>query len=229
LAVIAVVGLCDRVQAQTALANGNSFGYDGLTYTITNCVYTVSGSSGSCGAANAQLVAVGTTGGASIEVESATPGHPLLSLASNAGNTYDDLTFYLTVTAPSTKTTVSSFSDTLAGSGNSSYATQVTAGASSSTPSFNLSTNLTSPTATASFSSFDPTSAMPLYLNIDLKVSTMNGVGGNQGAISLNNATYGFTPAPEPASIALFGTALTGMAAVRRRSKRRGPQIESAT
>lgn len=228
LVTLSVLGVCQPAHAQTALLNGSSFGYDGLTYTVSNCVFTLNGTADTsgCGAANAQLIETGTTGGASVEVESATAGQPLMSIASTGGNTYDDLTFDLSISAPSTKTTVSSVTDTLAGSGNAADPTQVTSSvsATSTNPSFGLNASLATPTVSGSFSSFNPTVAAPLYLSVDLKVTTMPGAGGNQGAIALNNVAFAVSPAPEPASIALFGTALAGLAAVRRRLKRPNKQ-----
>ena len=220
------MGVSHHAQAQTAVLDGNSFGYDGLTYTISDCSYTLGGTvdSSGCGAANAQLVGTGTSGGASIEVESATAGQPLMSIASTGGTTSDDLTFYLSISAPSTKTTVNSVTETFVGSANASYPTQVTANVSGTTPTIDLNTNLTSQTATASFDSFNPTVAAPLYLSVNLEVSAAN---ASQGTFTLTNATYTLSPAPEPASIALFGTALAGLAAVRRRQKQPGKQTHT--
>jgi hypothetical protein len=221
LVALAAMGVTHRAQAQTLLANGNSLLYNGLTYTISSCVYTSAGTQQpNCGSlSTTSLEGFGSGRGASIEVLN-TDSTPVLSLASTAGATFSELSFVLTAVATSPTTTVHSVTDTLNGSGVAGYPTQVSAGvtSASTTPNVNLTTSLTNLTDSASFASFNPTAAAPLVLNVDLKVSTL---AGNVGRITLTNATI---QAPEPASIALFGTALTGIVAVRRRMKRPAQQ-----
>ncbi len=157
-----------------------------------------------------------------MEVLDSTPGANLLSLAGTGAQTVSDITFDLTITSSTPGIALTSFTDTLAGSGNSgnsAAAGEVSAAVSSNltNPNFNLTTNLTNLTDTASFAAFNTATSSPsLYLGIDLKVSTELSAG-NQGLITLTSVTY---QAPEPASIALFGTALTGLVVVHRRSKR---------
>jgi len=223
LAALLVAATGQRAQAQTTgLANSNSLTYDGLTYTVSACVFVLAGTAqSSCSSANAELQVVGTGSHASIEVLNVTPGAALMSLASTAGNTYSDLTFDVTVTAPSSSRTVNGASIAETGTGVAGYATQVTSSATIGIPGTNFSSNmtsLTSPSAAVSFAPFNPTVTAPLTFNVDLKVSTMPGTGGNKGTITLNNTLL---HAPEPASIALFGTALTGLAAIRRRRKQK--------
>jgi hypothetical protein len=215
-----------RAQAQTvALAVGNALTYNGLTYTISSCGYVLAGAGQSgCGPAGAELEGVGSGPGASIEVIDSTPSTALLSLAGASGNTltYSDISLSLTVTSTAPLTTISKLTDTLAGTGNTAGGLGVSSAvtSSSTTPNINLTTNLSNLTDTATFASFNTTTAAPpLYLSVDLKVSTLQ--TGNQGLVTLTSATF---QAPEPASIALFATAVTGLAAVRRRSRRPAQQ-----
>jgi hypothetical protein len=209
-------GVSNGALGQTvALANGNSLTTaTGLTYTISNCIYILSGvSQSSCGTDNAILETSGTGRSAIMQVLSATPGGSVLSLA-GASATYNDLTFDLALTSTSPGLTLTDFTDTMAASGSTAKPTEVSSsvGSKSTTANFNLTTNLASLTDTASFNAFN-TATAAINLNVDLKVTA---IPGNTGAISLNSVTYA---APEPGSIALFGTALTGLIAVRRRSK----------
>jgi hypothetical protein len=219
LAVLAAIGVSRGALAANptvALADGNSLTTaSGLTYTISSCIYVLSGvSQSSCGTDNAVLEASGTGRSAVMEVLSATPGGSVLSL-SGASATISDLTFDLALTSTSPSLTLTSFTDTMAASGSTALPTEVSTGVSSgsTTANFNLTTSLASLSDSASFNAFN-TATAPINLNVDLKVTT---IPGNTGAISLNSVTYS---APEPASIALFGTALTGLVAIRRRSKR---------
>jgi hypothetical protein len=218
LAVLAAIGVSRGASAASvALATGNSVTTaNGLTYTITGCTYILSGvAQSSCATDNADLETSGAGRSAIMEVLSATPGGSVLSLAGTGTQTYSDLTFDLTVTSTSPGVSLTSFTDMLAGSGSSAAAAEVTAGVSSSStsPNINLTTSLSNLTDTASFTAFN-TATAPISLNVDLKVTT---IPGNDGGITLTSVTY---QAPEPASIALFGTALTGLVAVRRRLKR---------
>jgi hypothetical protein len=219
LVAFAAVGTSHQVQAQTttSLANGNSLTYNGLTYEISGCAYTLLNSvQSTCGPSGAELVASGSGRNVSIEVVDSSPSTPLLSISGTSGKS--DMSFNLTVTASSAATQVNAVTDTLAGTGVSGFPSQVSAAVSSSrAPTFNLTTNLANLTDTASFAAFNPTAAAPLYLSIDLAVNNQAAQGGNQGAITLTSASIGV---PEPASMALFGIALTGLAAVRHRLKR---------
>jgi hypothetical protein len=149
-----------------------------------------------------------------MEVESATPNGSVLSLAGSPGSqtTYSDLSFILTLTSAKPGVTLTSFTDTLAGTGSAAAAGEVTAGVSSSAPSpnINLTTNLSNLSDTANFTAFN-TATAPITLSVDLRVATTT---GNDGGITLTSVTY---RAPEPASIALFGTALIGLTVMRRR------------
>ena len=223
LVLLAAIGVSHGARAQVALANGNHLTTaNGLTYTISACFYTLSGIvQSSCGTDNADLETSGTGRSAIMEVESATPGGSLLSLAGST-KTFSDLSFILTLTSATPGVTLTSFTDALAGTGSAAAAGEVSAGVSSSStsPSINLTTNLSNLSDTANFTAFN-TATAPIALSVDLKVTTEP---GNDGGITLTSVTY---QAPEPASIALFGTALIGLTAMRRRLQRPARQSKA--
>jgi hypothetical protein len=217
---ILLAGVSHHAQGQTVtLANGNGFTYNGLTYTISGCAYTALSVVSTCAAANADLTATVASGGPAIEVLHHGSG-ALMSIAAGTTGFYSDISFLLDVTAPSSRTTVSSVTDLVSGTSASTDRARVT---SSVTPTTNnnhlvqptLSANLTTTSATEAFAAYNPTPAADLSLSIDLKV---NAIAANTSGLNLNNATFRLSPAPEPASIALLVTAVTGLAAVRRRS-----------
>ncbi|HEY4175034.1 MAG TPA: PEP-CTERM sorting domain-containing protein [Rhodopila sp.] len=226
MAVLAAIGVSHgaRADGSVALANGNTLTTaNGLTYAITGCIYTLSGTvQTSCGTDNADLETSGTGRSAIMEVESATPGGSVLSLAGSGRQTFSDLSFILTLTSATPGIALTSFTDTLAGTGGAAAAGEVSAGVSSSStsPNISLTTNLSNLSDTANFTAFN-TATAPITLSVDLKVTT---IPGNDGGITLTSVTY---RAPEPASIALFGTALIGLAAVRRRLQRPARQSKA--
>ena len=220
LVALVAMGIAHRAQAQTLLANGNTLTYNGLTYTISTCSYTLAGITQSgCGPSTASIEGIGSGRGASIEVLD-TNGTSLLSLANGSTAAINEIAFKLTAVASSSTTIISSVTDALNGTGNIAYPTQVSAGVTSPSLTRSLTTSLAQLTDSASFTGFNPTAAAPLYLSVDLKID--NRATGNQGAITLTSSRI---QAPEPGSIALFGTALTGLVAIRRRSKRPLRQI----
>lgn len=228
LAALLTAASSQRAQAQTVgLVNGNTLSYDGLTYTVSGCGYVkLRVAQSSCSVANAALEVVGSGTRASVEIVNGTAGTPLMSIASTAGNTYSDISVIVTVSNAPTSRLISSASISEVGIGNIADPNQVTSGVTIGTPTANYGlnpANLASLTSSVSFTPYSPSGANyttnpVLSFNLDLKVSTMPGVGGNVGTVSLTSATI---HAPEPASIAVFATALTGLTAVRRRFKRR--------
>ncbi len=222
LLTVTVIGLNQHAQAQTTpLAVDSALNYDGLLFTVASCSYVVQTvAQAGCGPAGAELLASNSVGGPAVEILGSAAGAPILSLASASGDTYSDLSLVLNISAASTNTTISSVTDTLSGATSSTALSAVSsARASTASRSLPLTTSLQTPTATASFATFSP-AASPMTLSIDLNVSSTIGVGADVGGLSLNNVTYTFSKAPEPASIALFGIALVGLAVARKQAKR---------
>lgn len=231
-AVISMMAMAHHAQAviATQIETGNSITYDGLTFTITGCAYSVAGSSTACGPSglNGELEAIDSVGGADLELLSAGSG-PLISLAAPANpnaNSYDDLILNISVTpaAASSGTTVTSLTTAVTGS----------APTTAEQKNISVRTTFNAPSAydlttyvggAASTQSFAPT--MPLQLTYDLRVSAVYGTSPAD-VLSLANARLIYSPAPEPASIALLLSGLGGMVAVRRRFKR-GSKSDVAT
>ena len=209
----AILGAAAQVRAQTTflanLANG-SFTYGDTSFTISGCNY----SGGACTTDNAKIITVfNGRGGTEIELAPQT-GSTIFSNAVNATNT--TLSFTLKVTPQAGSRGLSAIQDILAGSagtaseGNTRVTSLLDSFSVTATPA-SISSNLN---ATSTGTSFALTSS-PVTFNVSLAVTSRGTTGVD--TLQLNNVKLWFTPAPEPASIALFASGLIGLAAARRR------------
>ena len=187
-------------------------GFDGLTFTVTGCSLTVGDAASNCGNA-AQMIAVSTSNGATIEFQGVGGGD--LHDDGN-GNQYPswDLQFSLAVTSSGTRHDITSIQATMAGSSPGGHTSDATTTVNSYSPAFspNLSLNLGNPTGTSTYSS-SPT-APPVSMNVDLNVAAHQGY-----TITFGSAMFRYSPAPEPASIALVVVGLGAVGLIRRRSR----------
>lgn len=231
-------GFCGVANAQSSvtigLAANNSATFDGLNVLISNCTYGITAgtttSNPACSTLNDNVVLSLAGTGLSVELIGANGAALMSAAGAGAGtsNQYHDLTFNLVVTRAVTgsKTTVSSLSGAIAGSGCStcilSHVTAgltVTPGTLGVLPTMQLSADGTSPTTTGTLT-FAPVSS--LSINGDLKINLAN----TTNTITLNSVTQILSPAPEPASIALLATGIGGIA-VSLRSRRRNVSSEA--
>jgi hypothetical protein len=212
----AILGAAGQVRAQTTLltnlANG-SFTYGDTSFTISGCNY----SAGACTADNAKIITVfNGRGGTEIEIAPQN-GSAIFSNAVNAANT--TLRFTLKVTPLAGSRGLSAIQNILAGSagvpdsGNTRVTSLLDSFSVVGSPT-SISSNLNT---TSTGTSFALTSS-PVTFNVSLAVASSGTTGAD--TLQLNNVKLWFTPAPEPASIALVATGLIGLSAARRRSRR---------
>lgn len=239
LAIFAGLATTSGAHAQsTTITDGNFINYNGMTFTIDSsagCAYSYgnaagtkgSGTIGACALGsppadlNAVMTAVSTTGGTTIEFLSATAGQPLLSYTSTGAKTNDDLTLLVDITVP-TGTPVSTITGELTGS-NSNQVTVTASVNSITTPSGasasgNLNANLLSGTSASAGEITASAGLTTFALQVDLRVSTASVASGT--TLNLSNFSLTFNPTPEPASLAILGSAVGGLAVFRRRFKR---------
>jgi hypothetical protein len=207
-------GLGDALAAFPAPAPFGSSGtasvtFDGLQFSVSaaSCTYTQNGSvQSSCAGSGDQLAIIASNRGQPTLAIEPISASNALSCTHCGGAT--SLHFTLVVTrASGSSATVTSFSNALSGSGTSNVYSNV-----SYTGGGSANVTLASPTNSATFSNALP-SSMSFTVNLGLGAFTT-------GTLSLAMDALHFSPAPEPASIALIATGLTGLTVVRRRVRR---------
>lgn len=224
---VLTAGTCLVAHAQTSSGYG-TITTNGLTFTISNCLYTAQGSSTAVGcnpgasnnlAAGDTVTAVASGSAATIEVVNSNGG-PVLSLTSdtalgslNAAKV--SLTISVQPSNAQANTTISSISSTVSGTGTAySDLPLITGGLSWTAGTTNYSLNSSASGSTSGPVTFAPVSS--LIFNYDLALNA--NMGTNPGEVlSLNNATLSFLPAPEPASLLLFGPAALMVTRLRRK------------
>jgi hypothetical protein len=212
------------------LINGNSVTFDGLSFTISGCTLSLNG-----GSANTCTNTGTGDNNDLLQITNSRRGQPTIAVlgngTGNAGGSgsiakgsnalacnncagVSELMFTLTLQRASGKSsTVTSFSNAIVGgspTGSTSVISNVTYNGTGATANVTLG----SPTASASFSNA-LTGSSPITFAVDLKL-----LGNGTSILALATESLHFSPAPEPASIALVVTGLTGLVAARRHIKR---------
>jgi hypothetical protein len=213
LAVSIMAGRAGSARAQ--LDVNDTLSADGLTFTVAACSYEANGVQSSCAALDDSLSLVRSNRGApTIEVIGHN-GSNALSALPNSGLT--QLTFTLDVikTGPGSSAAVNVFSNAITG-GSPAQSPNVSSNMSYLT--YTANTTLAAPDAgSAMFASPALTAVNPMAVSLTLGLSA-----GSATTLTLAADALHFSPAPEPASIALLATGVAGLASVRRRFKKRG-------
>jgi hypothetical protein len=209
-----IAGSGGGARAATTLAPGNPVGI------TPNSVYTYGDTSfnfTACnGCSNLQIEAIfNGRGGTEIEILSSS------DIFNNKGNNKDSsLNFTLQVNVNPGNRGISSITNILAGSSsNSTYNGNVMSALSSfsgvtGAPA-TLSSDLNTPTTTATFSLLSPTNSF----SFNGVFSDNSRAANNNDTLVLSNVRLLFNPAPEPATIALLATGMAGLAAARARKR----------
>jgi len=213
-------GMASAQTLQTFVHNG-SFTYGNDSFQITNCSFGVAVAC--TNATNISVIGVSTgRGGTEIELAPISVAHSYIYQSAAAGPN-NVLSFTLKIIDKAGSGGLSSISNILTGSATRTADNSLI---SASLSGFTNVTKLKTASITSdlgslsSLDSFAPTQGTttnPVGFNVNINYNSTSPVG----TLTLTNIKLLLTPAPEPASIALFATGITGLVAIRRRSKRR--------
>jgi hypothetical protein len=193
----------------------SNFTYGNLSFAIGSCSFTLMGSATSCSSDGTQIETVSSgRGGTEIEILS-----PTGSYAQAAGLANTILSFNMTVSDLTGSRGLSSITNILSATAGNSLDKSLISVALSG---FNVSASPGSAVSNAGTLTTSASFALtksPVSFNVSIALGTSGAQSGD--TLTFNNVKLLFQPAPEPASIAVLLTGLGGLAAVRRRFRRK--------
>lgn len=195
-----------------ALSSTSALIYDGLSFQISSCTYTLNGAvESSCSVSNDVLeISASNRGTPTIEIIG-NSGSAALSCTNCTGSTSLDVTIKVK-RASSKASTITTVSNAITGTASTSVTSKLYYPTATLLSTENGSTALSSGAVAVTNGLTGTSSSMSFTVDLGLAAD-------NTGVLALSTDRLNFSPAPEPTTLALLCAGLVGLTAARGRSK----------